>query len=130
MRQVLKTGRGTTTTWSDHVADVPGEVVAHASQKFDEQDRLVRRTTLELIDFYAEEGTWDYSNLSRGAAPPSSGVIASAGGEDARTFTPRRSWTQRKAHEIGRALPAGPGGTPFHPTGGRSRILNARWVAL
>ncbi len=65
MRQVLKTGRGTTTTWSDHVADVPGEVVAHASQKFDEQDRLVRRTTLELIDFRAEEGTWDYGDLSR-----------------------------------------------------------------
>lgn len=65
MRQVLKTGRGTTTTWSDHVAGVPGEVVAHSSQKFDAQGRLVRRTTLELVDFAAEEGTEDFGELSR-----------------------------------------------------------------
>ncbi len=65
MRQVLKTGRGTTTTWSDHVAGVPGEVVAHSSQKFDEQGRMVRRTTMELVDFRAEEAEGDLGDLSR-----------------------------------------------------------------
>ncbi|MGD9721636.1 MAG: hypothetical protein AB7O59_05890 [Pirellulales bacterium] len=51
MRQILKSDRGRTTTWSDHVADVPGEVVSHTAQKFDEQGRLIRRTTLELVDY-------------------------------------------------------------------------------
>lgn len=57
MRQVLKTDRGTTTTWSDHVPDVPGEVVAHTSQKFDDAGKLVRRTTLELVDYGVEPGS-------------------------------------------------------------------------
>jgi hypothetical protein len=64
MRQVLKSDRGTTTTWSDHVHDVPGEVVAHSSQKLDEQGRLVRRTTLELVA-YGVEGDDGYRELPR-----------------------------------------------------------------
>jgi hypothetical protein len=67
MRQVLKTTLGTTTTWSDHVPDIPGEVVAHASQKFDAQGRLVRRTTLELVDYGVEEGGIKFRDLPRRA---------------------------------------------------------------
>ncbi len=65
MRQVLKTAQGTTTTWSDHVPDIPGEVVAHASQKFDNQGRLVRRTTLELVDSDVTEGGIQFRDLPR-----------------------------------------------------------------
>ncbi len=65
MRQVLKTARGTTTAWSDHVDNVPGEVVAHTSQKLDSEGRLVRRTTLELVDFGTENRDPDASELSR-----------------------------------------------------------------
>jgi hypothetical protein len=65
MRQILKTDRGTTTAWSDHSADIPGEVVAHSSQKFDEQGRLVRRTTLELVDFGGEADDRGFRDLSR-----------------------------------------------------------------
>jgi hypothetical protein len=65
MRQVLKTARGTTTAWSDHVDNVPGEVVTHTSQKFDPGGRLVRRTTLELVDFGTDKPAPDSSELSR-----------------------------------------------------------------
>ena len=51
LRQVVKSDRGTTTTWSVNVQDIPGEVVAHSSQKFDEQGRLLRRTSLELVAY-------------------------------------------------------------------------------
>ncbi|MBI3838657.1 MAG: hypothetical protein HY288_12085 [Planctomycetia bacterium] len=54
MRLVQKNNRGTTTTWSVHVHDVPGEVVAHSSKKLDSQGRLVRRSTLELVAYGVE----------------------------------------------------------------------------
>lgn len=47
--------RGVTTTWSWHVPDVPGEVVDQASKKLDNEGRLVRRTTLELVGYGAGE---------------------------------------------------------------------------
>jgi hypothetical protein len=43
--------RGTTTTWSWHVPDVPGEIVDQSSKKLDNEGRLVRRTTLELVGY-------------------------------------------------------------------------------
>ncbi len=46
-----KNDRGTTVTWSWHVPDVPGEVVDQCSKKLDTMGRLVRRTTLELVDY-------------------------------------------------------------------------------
>jgi hypothetical protein len=64
VRQVLKSDRGTTTTWSDQVPDVPGEVIAHSSQKLDERGRLVRRTTLQLVA-YGVEGDDGYRELPR-----------------------------------------------------------------
>jgi hypothetical protein len=46
-----KNERGVTTTWSWHVPDVPGEIVDQSSKKLDNQGRLVRRTTLELVGY-------------------------------------------------------------------------------
>jgi hypothetical protein len=65
VRRVLTSHRGTTTTWSDHVVDIPGEVVTHSSQKFDEQGRLIRRTTLELVDYNAENRGARFRDLPR-----------------------------------------------------------------
>jgi hypothetical protein len=67
MRHVLKTDRGTTTTWSDNVPEVPGEMVAQSSQKFDDQGRLLRRTTLSLVGYGAHDSDDgdDYRDLSR-----------------------------------------------------------------
>jgi hypothetical protein len=47
--------RGVTTTWSWHVPDVPGEIVDQSSKKLDNEGRLVRRTTLELVGYGAEQ---------------------------------------------------------------------------
>jgi hypothetical protein len=65
VRQVLKSNRGTTTSWSDHVPDVPGELVSQSSQKLDEQGRLLRRTTLELVDFGSDDEPRDMSRRAR-----------------------------------------------------------------
>jgi hypothetical protein len=51
VRVEQKNDRGTTTTWSWHVTDVPGEVVDQCSKKLDTEGRMVRRTTLELVDY-------------------------------------------------------------------------------
>ena len=51
MRLVQRNDRGVTTTWSVHAADIPGEVVEQSSRKLDAQDRLVRRSTLELVGY-------------------------------------------------------------------------------
>ncbi len=55
VRQVLKSDRGSTTTWSVHVYEIPGEVVTHSSNKLDPQGKLVRRSTLELVGYGVEE---------------------------------------------------------------------------
>lgn len=51
VRQVQRNDRGVTTTWSWHVPEVPGEIVDQCSKKVDTQGRLVRQTTLELVDY-------------------------------------------------------------------------------
>ncbi len=51
VRVEQKNDHGTTMTWSWHVPDVPGEVVAQASKKLDKQGRLVRRSTLQLVGY-------------------------------------------------------------------------------
>lgn len=52
--QEQKTDRGTTTTWSWHVPEIPGEIVDQSSKKVDGQGRLVRRSTLELVGYNIE----------------------------------------------------------------------------
>jgi hypothetical protein len=51
VRQEQKNDRGVTTTWAWHVPDVPGEIVDQCSKKVDNQGRMVRRTTLELVGY-------------------------------------------------------------------------------
>ena len=45
---------GTTTTVSVHAESVPGEIVSHTSKKIDAGGQLVRRSTLELVDYRVE----------------------------------------------------------------------------
>ncbi len=54
VRVVQKNEHGVTTTWSDNVPSVPGEVVSQSSRKLDSQGRIVRRSTTELVGYGAE----------------------------------------------------------------------------
>jgi len=42
---------GTVTTWADVLSEVPGGVVRNSSKEVDKNGRLIRRSTLELIDY-------------------------------------------------------------------------------
>ncbi len=54
VRLVQKSDRGTTTTLSVHVPDVPGEVVRQTSEKMDASGKLERRSKLELVGYGVE----------------------------------------------------------------------------
>jgi hypothetical protein len=54
VRTVHKNGKTTVTTVSMVVHDVPGGVVSHSSKEVDKNGRLVRRSTLELVDYNAD----------------------------------------------------------------------------
>lgn len=51
IRTVHRHAKGVTTTWAFASADVPGGIVSHTSKETDESGRLIRRSTLELIDY-------------------------------------------------------------------------------
>lgn len=51
VRTVKKHAKGSTYTLEVHCDDVPGGVVSHASKELDDSGRLVRRSTLELLDY-------------------------------------------------------------------------------
>jgi len=55
VRLVQKNDRGTTTTNSVHVPEIPGEVVHQSYEKMDSGGRLERRTTLELISYGVDQ---------------------------------------------------------------------------
>jgi hypothetical protein len=66
---------GKTITLETHCLDVPGTVVSHTSKELDESDRVVRRSTLELVDFAEGDGD-DGKNARRrlfGRRPRKSG---------------------------------------------------------
>jgi len=54
VRTVHKNGKTTVTTLAVVVHDVPGGVVSHSSKEVDKNGRLVRRSTLELVDCSAD----------------------------------------------------------------------------
>jgi hypothetical protein len=54
VRTVQKNGKTTVTTLATVVPDVPGGVVSHSSKEVDKNGRLLRRSTLELIDYNAD----------------------------------------------------------------------------
>jgi hypothetical protein len=64
-RTVSKHAKGSKTTWSVLSSDVPGGVVAHSSKEVDGNDRLVRRSTLELIDYGLEAESTQAGVLGR-----------------------------------------------------------------
>jgi hypothetical protein len=51
MKTVHKNTKGTVTTLAAVLPEVPGGVVSNSSKELDKSGRLVRRSTLELIDF-------------------------------------------------------------------------------
>ena len=51
VKTVQKHPKGKTTTTAFTAADVPGGVVCHNAKEFDDKDRLIRRSTLEIIDY-------------------------------------------------------------------------------
>lgn len=51
---VTKHPKGTTTTWAVTSTDVPGGVIWNASKELDKTGRLIRRSTLELVDYGSE----------------------------------------------------------------------------
>jgi hypothetical protein len=60
LKTVQRNGKGTVTTLAVGVPDVPGGIVSHSLKEVDGSGRLVRRSTLELIDYNtdpAKEGT-------------------------------------------------------------------------
>jgi hypothetical protein len=50
---------GATVTLETHCLDVPGTVVAHTSKEVDESGRVLRRSSLELVDYYVDDGRDD-----------------------------------------------------------------------
>ena len=64
MKTVRTDGAGTVTTWADIVPEVPGGVVKNSSREIDKAGRLVRRSTLVLVD-YSNEPDNDHSGLFR-----------------------------------------------------------------
>ena len=77
MKSVHKNAKGAVTTWADVLPEVPGGVVGYNTKELDETGRLVRRSTLELIDYGVEaerERTAPFGRRrpprSRGKTPP------------------------------------------------------------
>lgn len=68
-KTVRKSESGTTTTWADILPGVPGGVVGDTSKELDKAGRLVRRTTLVLID-YSTDPEQDQSGLFGRKRPP------------------------------------------------------------
>jgi hypothetical protein len=51
LKTVQRNGKGTVTTLAVALSEVPGGVVSHSLKEVDRSGRLVRRSTLELIDY-------------------------------------------------------------------------------
>ncbi|MEN6457396.1 MAG: hypothetical protein ABFC63_00490 [Thermoguttaceae bacterium] len=54
VKTVHKNSKGTVTTLAVLLPDVPGGIVSHTSKEVDTNGRVVRRSTLELLDYKAE----------------------------------------------------------------------------
>ena len=50
-KMVKTNGKSAIIKWSIHAADVPGEVVSYRSEEKNNQGQLIRRSTMELMDF-------------------------------------------------------------------------------
>jgi hypothetical protein len=59
VKTVRRNGKGTTVTIEVHSSKVPGGVVSHTSKELDTNGRIIRRSTLELVDYGLEEDRRD-----------------------------------------------------------------------
>ena len=59
VKTVRRNAKGSTITIEVHSPVVPGGVVAHTSKELDPKGRVIRRSTLELVDFGLEEDRQD-----------------------------------------------------------------------
>ena len=50
-KTVKTNGKSAIMKWSIHAPDVPGELVSYRSEEKNNQDQLIRRSTMELIDY-------------------------------------------------------------------------------
>ena len=57
LKSVRKDSSGTTTTWAWTSSLVPGGVIHHTSEQVDTEGRLIRRSSLELLDYGLQEPT-------------------------------------------------------------------------
>ena len=64
MKTVHKNNKGTVITLAAVLPDVPGGIVRHSSKELDKTGRVVRRSTLELVD-YGTNSDDDRSGLFR-----------------------------------------------------------------
>ena len=51
MKTVYRNAKGTVTTLAVVLPDVPGGVVSHSQKEVDASGRVVRRSTLKLLDY-------------------------------------------------------------------------------
>jgi hypothetical protein len=65
VKTVHRNGKTAVTTLAMVVPDVPGGVVSHSSKEVDKEGRLVRRSTLELVDYNSDPDK-DRTGLFRG----------------------------------------------------------------
>jgi hypothetical protein len=62
IKTVRRSGKGTIVTLEVHSPKVPGGVVSHTSKELDANGHVVRRSTLELVDYGEED---DHRFLTR-----------------------------------------------------------------
>ena len=68
-KTVRKSDTGTMTTWADILPGVPGGVVSDTSKELDKAGRLIRRSTLQLVD-YNTDPDQDQSGIFGRKRPP------------------------------------------------------------
>ena len=68
IRQIHTNNAGTTMTLAVHSNDVPGEVVAYWAKELDSKGRIIRRRTLEILDFHVVRPPREDPNLVRPAS--------------------------------------------------------------
>jgi hypothetical protein len=79
VRTVHKNGKTTVTTLSVVVHDVPGGIVSHSSKEVDKNGRLLRRSTLQLLDYNSDpdkdrSGLFGRKRPNRRPKPPTNYV--------------------------------------------------------
>jgi hypothetical protein len=62
MKVVTKHAKGSSTTLATTAPDVPGGTISESAKEFDEKGHLIRRSTMELVDF-GLDATQDHSGL-------------------------------------------------------------------